>query len=146
MFASNIISPVLLSASAALAVASGVDTVRYFVMPRHIEGIGAVSGPVTAGHDVLVDWVVTKRTDCPGVTSRVWYGQDGFQLTEPLQATSLPSGEAMQFSIQTKIPALAPPGELELHIVGAFECSGQQPAKFDLGPVYMQVTDGQASN
>ena len=47
----------------------GVGVSRIYmdkVIPPPIEGHGAVSGPVHPGGNVIVDWVIAKRTDCPG--------------------------------------------------------------------------------
>lgn len=127
--------------AAGILVSAGLFETGEFLLPDPISGTGSVSGPVTAGEIAIVDWVISKSTDCPGVSSRVWFGEDGFQLTEPLQMTALPVGENMQYAIQTDVPLMAPPGLLELHIIGKFECPGQAARAFDLGPVFMTVED-----
>lgn len=126
--------------------AIGLLEIGDVVLPPMIEGYGDVTGEAVPGREVLVNWVITKRTECPGVTSRAWFGEGGFQLTEPLQATALPVGENMAYSIPTRVPGLAPAGDLELHIVGAFNCPGETPSRFDLGPVMMVVKDGAAAD
>jgi hypothetical protein len=120
------------------AVVSGRDAVVSVLTPPLIEGAGAVESPVRPGENVLVTWSIDKRTDCPGLTSRVWHGEEGFQLTEPVQITALPKGQAI-YHIQTLVPTMAPPGHLTLKIKGHFECPGAAPVAFALAPVHMEV-------
>lgn len=107
-----------------------------------ITGSGIVPNqPVRPGQVVPVDWTLHKTTDCPGSSGRVWRGEDGFYLSEALRATGLPQTDyAMTYHIQTKIPDLAPAGQLSLWIVGGYDCGGIfGSTDFRLGPVTMEV-------
>lgn len=106
--------------------------------PPAISGSAVYSEPVRAGETVLIPWTITKRVDCPGASSRVWNGRDGFQLSETQQSASLPVGEDMRFNIQTLIPTLSPSGPLTLEIIGYYECDGER-RPFTLGPVLLEV-------
>ena len=110
--------------------------------PPLIEGAGVVHHAVQTGETVLVDWTITKRTSCPGENARMWQGEDGFRATEPRQATNLPPFDGpRRYLIETEIPAIAPPGDLELRIVGHFQCVGGPRVNFELGPVHMEVVE-----
>lgn len=119
---------------------SGHRAVQVLTEAPLIEGVGIAPAEVHAGDTVLVEWDIVKRTDCPGYSSRVWSGESGFQLTEPVQASGLPVGSAT-YEIQTGIPRLAPEGPLSLEIVGHYDCEGREPWHFRLGPVEMMVTE-----
>lgn len=138
MHLTNAAVAALALSAAGLAAMSSRDAVVTVMAPPLIEGHGSVSGPVHAGERVLVTWVIDKRTQCPGLTSRVWHGEGGFHLTEPVQITALPEG-AGTYQIETAVPALAPPGHLRLKIKGHFECPGAAPVAFALEPVLMEV-------
>lgn len=128
--------PLALAVAAMLVIASAYT---HLIRGPLIEGVGSVDGPVRAGEVALVHWVITKRTDCPGESSRVWSGADGFYLADPMRATGLPMGD-LQRSIQTTIPSAAPSGPLTLTIRGRFDCLfGAVP--FRLAPVQMDVVD-----
>jgi len=139
MIASNIVGPVFAGVALLAAFTSSVETVNELTTPSIIEGAGVVAGPVQAGGVTLVTWSITKRTDCPGLTSRVWHGEGGFQLTEQAQVTALVASEVpREYEIQTYIPELAPAGELMLEVTGYFDCGdGKKP--FTIGPVVMDV-------
>ena len=110
--------------------------------PPLIEGVGSVAAPVLPGEDVFVLWQIRKLTKCPGESSRVWRGQDGFYLVEPAKPTALVSSPDVQFfRIPTSIPESAPPGPLELTIEGAYDCGGIAPIQFAIGPVEIQVAE-----
>lgn len=131
MIVSKIVAPV-----GGALMAYGAWTATDILLPPMIEGSGQYeAGPVAPGDVVLVSWTLTKRTECPGLTSREWRGGAGFYLVEPVQVTALPVGDDMRRDIQTKIPELAPAGPLNLHITGQFQCEGKAPQPFDLGPV-----------
>lgn len=121
----------------------GVEVSRVFLdgrLPPPIDGVGHVSGPVSPGEDVLVNWSIIKRIDCEGTNGRVWDGEDGFHLSEQNMPTGLPvSHVARDYKIQTKIPEYAPPGELLLTIRGQYSCPGVSPIDFTIGPVVMEV-------
>ena len=132
--------PVALAALSVLVAANQAITTTHEIQRGPlIEGVGYVDESVLPGANILVHWTITKRTECPGETSRVWSGESGFQLTEPIQVTALPKGDAMQFDIQTKVPDLAPAGKLDLRVVGSFECPGMAVETFSLGPIAMEV-------
>lgn len=110
--------------------------------PPPIEGTAIAPEFVQAGETVLIDWEIIKRTDCPGVNTRVWQGSNGFYLSEPRGATTLPVTSAPKlYSIQTAIPVLAPPGPLSLSIEGTYRCRHDGEHTFTLGPVVMEVTE-----
>lgn len=140
MMASNVMGPVLAAGTFLLAGYQSYDTVDKIVSPPLIEAVGYVDNEVSAGGATLVHWVITKRTKCPGFTSRVWDGVGGFHLTEKVQATSLPISENKEYNIQTRIPELAPVGDLELNIAIQFDCDGDI-FNYRLGPVGMAVVD-----
>ena len=141
MITSNLVGPALAGVALFAAITSSLETYTKVTTPPLIEGAGVVAEPVRAGEKTLVTWAITKRTDCPGLTSRVWHGERGFQLTEMAQVTALDMSEApREYVIQTYIPELAPPGELRLDIEGFFDCGdGKEP--FSVGPVVMQVVE-----
>lgn len=128
----------LAAVSVGALVAAGLYEAGDHFLPDPITGFASYSEPVRAGEIVLVDWEIEKRTDCPGETSRIWQGQQNFHLTEPQQITSLPKGKISP-SIQTKIPELAPSGELLLFIGGYYQCTGSARVSFRLGPVEFKV-------
>lgn len=110
--------------------------------PPPIEGRGYVTGTVSAGEVVPVNWTITKRTNCDGTNSRVWSGQNGFHLTEEARPTQLPQTETAQhYTIETKVPEQAPPGSLTLTIQGEYTCPTAPSQAFVLGPVNMEVTE-----
>lgn len=141
MIASNIVGPTLAGAALFAAITSSLETYSKLTTPPLIEGAGVVSGPVMAGERTLVTWTITKRTDCPGLTSRVWHGEGGFQLTEQTQVTALDMSDIpREYAIQTYIPELAPPGELRLNVRGFFDCGGEKEP-FSIGPVIIEVVE-----
>lgn len=120
------------------AVDSGVGAAAALFTPAAVEGVGVARGNAIAGYPVFVDWDIDKRTECGGVSSRVWSGPDGFFLSETVQATALPMGRN-QITVPTDVPRLAPVGTLELNIVGSFQCETGGPIHFKLGPVFIEV-------
>jgi len=127
--------------SIGLAGASGVQTVRVLTSPPLIEGTGVYESPVSAGDTVMIDWTITKRTDCPGELSRVWHGENGFYMVEPLRKSALPTiNSPVTYSIQTEIPTFAPVGNLQLSINGVYNCDNG-PMPFSLGPVEIEVLE-----
>lgn len=138
MNVTNAVLPIAAIVAGALAFDSGRETVVSLTTPPVIEGYGEYAEPVRAGEVALIHWRITKRTDCPGLTSRVWDGPGGFHLTETVQQTSLPKG-TFDRKIETEIPTLAPAGELTLSIVGFFQCEGDGKTPFRLGPVNLTV-------
>lgn len=130
----------LFALQTAIAAVQGGEAVIRVITPPAIEGVGSVSTPVHAGKTTLVNWEIIKRTDCPGTNSRLWTGEDGYELREPLGATTLPVTESpVAYAIQTHIPEGAPQGVLRLWIKGEYVCAGQKPTPFSLGPVTMTV-------
>lgn len=121
----------------------GVSAVRVpleKMTPPPVEGHAVVSAPVRAGETITVPWQITKRVNCTGVSGRVWAGEKGFSMTEPLRPTSLPAiGKPVRHNIQTTIPELAPPGHLVLRVAGYFDCPGNTRLWWEIGPVTMVV-------
>lgn len=127
-------------ASFGMAAIEGVQAVQHTLTGAAITGHGSVSGEASPGERVVVRWVIHKRVDCPGWNSRVWDGPDGFKLTEERMATTLPISEKPKvYDIETKIPELAPPGDLELRIVGEYQCKVGGTHEFALGPVDIRI-------
>lgn len=113
------------------------------ISPAVIEAT-AINAPeqVRAGSDVMIDWTIIKRTNCPGATGRVWVGENGFYLSETLRPTGLPrSDKPILYSIATEIPDMAPLGTLSLSIRGSYHCPGKAAESFALGPVEMEVVE-----
>ena len=131
--------PVLAVSATLTALVTGADVATDILSPPIIEGSGSYDAPVVAGTTEIVDWFITKRTDCPGYSSRVWTGQNGFFLSEPVQATAIPIGVAREYKIPTAFPSMAPAGKLDLMIKGHFECENQPRDHFTLGPVVFNV-------
>lgn len=117
------------------------DTAYSAIKPPAIEGKAVVRDPAVIGELVTVTWDVIKRTDCPGKSSRVWSGPDGYSLTEIQQATTLPVG-AGTYKVPTRVPSTAPEGKLELNISGFTECPGKPVEYWTLTPVVFEVTRG----
>ena len=142
----KMISQNILPLGAAIAVGvaalQGVETAHDVLTPPAIEGFGVYADPVSPGDEVLVDWTITKRVDCPGSTSRVWFGEGGFQLTEKVQRTVLPVSKDRHYAIPTMIPTLAPHGKLDLYIDGEMKCPDEEAEHFKIGPVTFEVTNG----
>lgn len=108
--------------------------------PPAIEGSAVVVEPVRPGQVITVPWQITKRVNCKGVSGRVWAGEKGFSMTEPLRPTSLPAiGKPVTHNIQTQIPELAPAGPLVLKVAGYFDCPGNTRLWWEIGPVTMVV-------
>lgn len=116
-------------------------------LPPPIEGVGAVRGTVKAGETVTVDWIITKRTSCNGVSGRYWSTENGFSMNEPLKATALPVtlGPA-SYKIPTKIPSEVKGSEVTLEIIGWYECPNDDKEYFRLGPVVIQLEGGSDGN
>lgn len=113
-----------------------------FVGPQvhPVEGTAVYEGTVRPGQFVLVEWSITKRTECIGMNARVWDGENTFHLTEPAMPNSLPvSNDPITATIPTRIPEYAPPGKLTLRIVGSCEVDGMKPLPFVLGPIEFEV-------
>lgn len=129
-------------ASTILAGVSGRDAIVAVWEPAPIEARAAYEDAVSPGQTINVQWNILKRTDCPGEASRVWRGTNGFYMSEPRIITALPkSKDWAAYNVQTKIPDLAPAGHLELNVVGRFECDGEAPRHFSLGPVSFTVAN-----
>lgn len=110
------------------------------VAPPAIEGWAEWEGPVTAGEHVPIPWTIIKRTPCAGFASRVWVGEDGFRLIEPVTITILPMDpEPREYVFETTIPTLAPKGDLQMTVEGFYECDERSPDYFTLGPVNFTV-------
>ena len=124
---------------ALLTAVSGTDMAKDLITPPLIEGYAERATPVTAGDTELVYWNIIKRTDCPGVAGRVWNGEDGFYMVEPLRKTALPMNvEQQEYRIPTEVPSLAPVGKLDLYIKGYYDCGGDR-TEYTLGPVELIV-------
>ena len=132
------IGTALLSVSVGLV--SAIETGQHIVTSAMIEGTGEFSGIAEPGEIIGVTWALHKKTECPGWNARSWSGPDGFHLTEPKMPTTLPvTSEPKSYTIQTKVPDLAPEGLNRLTIVGSYHCDigGEHP--FTLGPVDIMV-------
>lgn len=141
MITSKVVAAVCGCTIAASAVSVGLD-VNEMLQPAPIEGTGSVSGPVVANSTAMVEWTLTKRTDCTGQSARVWSGAEGFYMVEPYRVTAIPRTEAeTAFRIPTEIPKQAPAGLLELRIIGYYECEPGQRDHFTLGPVTLEVIE-----
>lgn len=128
--------------SLSLAAVQGVDDFVARTFPPPIEGAGQVEGPVVAGDVAMVSWTITKRTECPGENWRVWSGEAGFSMSEPAGPTTLPTSiEPRTYRIPTQIPDQAPPGDLQLRIVGHYQCIGSPRVNWELGPVEFTVIE-----
>ncbi len=113
-------------------------------IPPPIEGVGAVHDIAVPGETVIVDWIITKRTDCPGASGRVWSSPDGFSMNEPMTSTSLPiTAEPRHYQIPTGVPGEVTDDVLELRIEGWYDCPNSPRDYFSLGPVYMEVDQGE---
>lgn len=123
-----------------MGVMSAVDTYNALTAPAPIVGNGAYVGPpVHPGGRVIVNWTLHKRMDCHGQDSRHWRGENGFYLRGPSGETGLPqTDEPQHYSIPTDIPREAPPGALQLEIIGQYECP-EGTYRFSLGPVLFEV-------
>lgn len=141
MISTQITLPILAFGATFSALATGVDVTKDLLAPAQIEGAGFYNQATAPGETIVVKWVITKRTDCPGYSSRVWSGADGFFLSEPVQATAIPVSTRQAYKIPTTLPSLAPVGELELTIRGHFACENQPRDYFTLGPVVFNVVD-----
>lgn len=136
-----------LLAIAALASISlqGVDVAKVFlkdIIPPPIEGVGSARGVGQSGKEILVDWIITKRTDCKGVSGRSWHTDSGFRLDEPLTVTTLPQSlEPIAYHISTKIPHDIEGDSVYLSIVGWYECGTEGRDFFELGPVKIKLRE-----
>lgn len=117
---------------------TAADKVYSTIKPPAIEGKAFVKERAYVGELATVTWDVIKRTSCPGKSSRVWHGPDGYSLTEMQQATTLPVG-AGTYKIPTRIPNTAPEGPLQLSISGYTECPGKPVEYWTLTPVVIDV-------
>ena len=135
----NLVYGVGMAAGVVLTAWNGVDLVKVHISQPVIEGWSVRMTPVTAGDVELLEWNITKRTSCHGVAGRVWNGEDGFYMVEPMRKTALPMNEEEQtYRIPTEIPRLAPEGDLQLSIKGHYDCDGEM-FEYSLGPVELIV-------
>jgi len=137
---SNFVGASLTTVSMGWAALSGVDLVVDHLTPPPIEGMGYYSEPVHPGETVIVRWEIRKRTDCNGLYSRVWEGEDYFSMVEAVRTVNLPKG-AGTYYIPTRIPDETPEGQVRLKIKGYYDCDvkNQEDEWFMLGPVVMVV-------
>lgn len=135
-------SVVAISIQAMTTFIGGATVAIEKLTPPPIEGYATTQEKVWPGGTVWVKWKIVKRTDCPGVNSRVWRGENGFEITEESKPTELPvSIDWRAYDIVTEIPKLAPPGHLALTIEGEYRCPGADAVEFSLGPVLMEVQE-----
>jgi hypothetical protein len=137
----NIVGLAITTASIGWAALSGVAVIEdYFSLPP-IEGVGYYDQTVRPGETINVKWVITKRTPCNGVSSRVWEGQDSFSMVEASRPTVIPVGTNMIRYVSTVVPAGTPAGEVKLKVQGYYKCGNAKHAEkwFMLGPVVMVV-------
>jgi len=118
---------------------SGVELASELLSEPLIEGYGTYDKTVRAGETIDIEWVITKRTDCSGVSGRVWRGQHGFYMAEAMRPTGLKSGEEMRITIPTTVPEQAPIGELQLQVKGFYNCTLNRHDWFLLSPVLLVV-------
>ena len=120
-----------------------IKTYKDYSTPPGISGVGISHTEVRAGDKAVIEWTLTKEVDCPGTSSRVWRGEDGFYIVEPRTITALPMNpEPVVYSIETTIPALAPVGDLTLEVIGEYNCGDILGAReFTLGPVHINVIE-----
>jgi len=135
----NFIGAIATSAAFFAASMSGVELATELLSEPLIEGYGIYEKPVRAGETIEIEWIITKRTDCNGVSGRVWKGQLGFYMSEAMRPTGLPSGEAMRITIPTTVPEQAPIGELQLQVKGFYNCARDRHDWFLLSPVLLVV-------
>lgn len=125
----------------------GVDLADTFLsgsLPLPIEGVGAVREIAVPGETIIVDWIITKRTNCSGVSGRVWSSPDGFSMNEPVTPTSLPvTAEPRHYQIPTAVPGEVTDDSVELRIQGWYDCPNSPREYFTLGPVFMEVEQGE---
>jgi len=140
---SNFVGASLTTVSMGWAALTGVELVVDHLTPPPVEGKGYYSEPVRAGETVSIKWVITKRTDCNGLSSRVWEGEDNFSMVEAMRVATLPKGTGVYY-IPTRIPEETPAGEVRLKIKGYYDCDvkNQEDEWFILGPVVMVVEQG----
>lgn len=121
----------------------GIDIAGEFLsnkLPPPIEGTGAASTSARPGGSVIVDWIIIKRTDCPGQSGRVWSSEDGFAMNEPMTTTALPTTtEPKHYKIPTAIPSEVTDDNVTLRIKGWYDCPNSPREYFELGPVVIEV-------
>lgn len=138
----NAIMPALAVFSVLTAGSSAVDLYVSKTTLPIVEGYATRIAPVRAGEDIRLEWNITKRTDCEGVSSRVWAGSNGFRMTESQKSTALPKTNGVEkYRFQTHIPNKAPSGKLTLNIKGYYDCSKGREY-WSLSPVTLRVVDG----
>ena len=129
----------VLASSIALTAWNGVDYVSDAITPPVIEGWAERKAPVIAGETIRLEWHIIKRTECEGVVGLIWAGENGFRMSEPIRAASLPMTHVeTAYRFSTKIPGLAPVGDLELFIKGWYDCPHGKEY-YSLGPVELIV-------
>lgn len=137
----NVSAPIVAALTMLATTYAGFDAAKELLTPPIIEGRATRVSPVMAGEKVLIEWYITKLTDCDGVAGRVWYGEAGFYVVEPLKQTTLPMNKSeMVYRIPTQIPILAPSGGLDLFIKGHYNCPNGL-VYYTLGPVKLTVED-----
>lgn len=142
MNADAIIPPAAAIVSIIGVLVTGGSVVKTTVQGPLYEASAVYEREVRAGETILPMWKIQKRTDCPGENSRIWDGADGFHLAEPHMFNGLPRmDEPKSIVIPTKVPDLAPPGDLELHVVGFVQCEGMKRQYFSLGPLRLTVVE-----
>ena len=136
----NFGAPVALLMSLALTGFESVQAIVLIATPPTITGRASYEPPVRAGDTVLVHWTISKRRECPGENARIWDGPDGYHLAEVQRPAALGKTDgAQEFSIPTRIPDTAPPGDLSMKIIGHFDCPNEPRENFTLGPVKFTV-------
>jgi hypothetical protein len=144
---SNFVGASLTAVSVGWVALTGVDLVVDHLTPPPVAGKGYYSEPVRAGETVNIKWVITKLTDCHGLTSRVWEGEDNFSMMEETRVTTLPKGTGVYY-IPTRIPEGTPVGEVSLKIKGYYDCdvTSQENKWFILGPVLLVVVPNEETS
>lgn len=134
----------IVSASIA-SVVVGVKSFAVFVYSASqqppIEGFAKYNDDVHAGEVIVLDWQITKRVDCVGSSMRVWDGERGYSLREPIRVTTIPkSSDFSSYPVLTLIPETAPNGWLRMRIDGVYDCP-ERRMPFSIGPVIFKVSD-----
>lgn len=136
---------VTLPAVTAIAFAvQGIDLAGQFmggVLPPPIEGTGAARSVAYPSQSVIIDWMIIKRTDCEGQSGRVWSSDDGFAMNEPMTTTALPTTtEPRHYKIPTLVPSEVTDDNVTLRIKGWYDCPNAPREYFELGPVFIEVS------
>ena len=128
----------------ALAAINITQDVSEALTPPPIEGKGVVYETGHPGQNIMVEWTLVKRTECPGQAGRVWDGENNFHLAEVMRPTGISATyEETVYNIPTDIPEMIPPGHAGLKIKGYYQCEGEKKQNFTLGPVDIIIEENE---